>query len=219
MRKTLKNINTMVRDILHDAGFPMVRKQVESRELHVLTAKITDDTLKNLNGCTEILDLRTTVGNADDNEDKILPFVTIGYTIINIHEGKFHHESRSRYQWKQFAFENKAKLEKDFQKFFEDHRLMTFLASQKQKKNEQKEPVSPGLKVREICYEANKVLSKPFSELTLTDIDVLRSTSAKLVLFGSNVTDEEVKEYILQEMCSIDYTVDLYFTRHFCESK
>lgn len=219
MRKTLKNINTLVRDILHDAGFPMVRKQVESRELYVLTAKITDDALKNLNGCTEILDLRTTVGNADDNEDKILPFVTIGYTIITIHEGKFHHESRSRYQWKQFAFENKAKLEKDFKKFFEDHRLTTFLASQKQKKNEQKGPVSLELKVREICYEANKVLSKPFSELTLTDIDVLRSTSAKLVLFGSNVTDKEVKEYILQKMCSIDYTVDLYFTKHFCESK
>ena len=94
MRKTLKNINTLVRDILHDAGFPLVRKQVESRELHVLTAKITDDVLKNLNGCTEILELRTTVGNADDNEDKILPFVTIGYTIITIHEGKFHQVKR-----------------------------------------------------------------------------------------------------------------------------
>lgn len=127
MRKTLKNINTLVRDILHELGFPMVRKQVESKEIHVLSAKVTDRTFVRFNNTETVLEVRTTVANADDREDKILPFVTIGFTVTTTRTGQFKHVTRGNYNWEQFAFTSEAKLRRDFQKFFDEHHLKSFL--------------------------------------------------------------------------------------------
>ena len=127
MRKTLKNINTLVRDILHELGFPMVRKQVESKEIHVLSAKVTDRTFVRFNNTEAVLEVRTTVANADDREDKILPFVTIGFTVTTTRIGQFKHVTRGNYNWKQFAFTSEAKLRRDIQKFFDDYHLKSFL--------------------------------------------------------------------------------------------
>ena len=123
----MKNINTLVHDILHELGFPMVRKQVESREVHVLSAKVTDRTFVGFNNTETVLEVRTTVANEDDREDKILPFVTIGFTVTTTRTGQFKHVTRGNYNWKQFAFTSEAKLRRDIQKFFDDYHLKSFL--------------------------------------------------------------------------------------------
>ena len=127
MRKTLKNINTLVHDILHELGFPKVRKQVESREIHVLSAKVTDRTFVRFNNTEAVLEVRTTVANADDREDKILPFVTIGFTVTTTRIGQFKHVTRGNYNWKEFVFTSEANLRQDIQKFFDEYHLKSFL--------------------------------------------------------------------------------------------
>ena len=137
MRKTLKNINTLVHDILHELGFPVVRKQVESREVHVLSAKVTDRTFVGFNNTETVLEVRTTVANEDDREDKILPFVTIGFTVTTTRTGQFKHVTRGNYNWKQFVFTSEAKLRRDIQKFFDDYHLKSFLIGSKKLKENQ----------------------------------------------------------------------------------
>ena len=114
----------MVRDILHELGFSRVRSQVESREIHVLTAKVVDKTFVN---CENTLDVRVMTAKADDEKNKMRPYVTVGYMVTTRRTGKFEHVICGHYEHVQIKFKNKQQLEEDIKEVFFEKGLNRYL--------------------------------------------------------------------------------------------
>ena len=156
MRKTLINVNTMVRDILHELGVARVQTQFDFKEIHVLTFKgewgsNTGRPFRHL------VEMRSEVKMGYNERDILCPMVTIGFQRKDCHVGKFEHWMHGSYHSKNFFFKNKEDLKNQMIDFFEENLLFRYFNKKPVKKVEA--PVKRVFGPDEV-EEAHKVLKQ-----------------------------------------------------------
>ena len=127
MRNTLENINTLVREVLHELGLARVRKQVEKKDFHVLKAvtKFSNSPFSAArNSETTIVTVETWVRNVDDGK-KVKPMVTFSYSQKKVYKSaRFTHEQYGSVIFSpSFVFVNKEKLLRSVREWLEQQHL------------------------------------------------------------------------------------------------
>ena len=103
--KTLKNINTEVRDNLHELGLLVVEERTEKRGVYTISAEFTDNELTHHTGWKTIFKVESTVSKAG---------VKISTERV---KDSYGYELKSRRREKLFVYENKEKLKKEFRDY------------------------------------------------------------------------------------------------------
>ncbi len=158
MRNTLKNINTVVRDILHELGVARVNTQVDSKEIHVLTfkGKWERNTGRPF---IHLVEMRTEVKMGYNKKDVLCPMVTVGFQRKDCYKGRFEQWMSGSYQSQNFFFKNKEDLKNKMIDFFEENLLFRYFKKEAVQKT--KEPAKRVFNSGEE-KEANKVLRKGY---------------------------------------------------------
>lgn len=131
MRKTLVNINTMVRDILHELGIARVNTQVDSKETHILTMKgkwVANNTGRPF---YHYVEMRVEVKNGHDKRNVLRPMVTVGFQKKDRYVGKFEHVTHGVYESKNFFFKDKEDLKDQLINHFEEKLLFRYFSTKK----------------------------------------------------------------------------------------
>lgn len=103
--KTLKNINTEVRDDLHELGLLVVEEQVEKRGVYTISAEFTSNEFTPYSGWKTIFKVESTVSKAG---------VKISTQIV---KDSYGYQLKSRRREKLFIYKNKEKFKKEFRDY------------------------------------------------------------------------------------------------------
>lgn len=163
MRNTLININTVVRDILHELGVARVNTQVDSKEIHVLTfkGKWERNTGRPF---IHLVEMRTEVKMGHNKKYVLCPMVTVGFQRKDCYKGRFEHWMSGSYQSQSFFFKNKEDLRNKMIDFFEENLLFRYFPK---KEKPVKKPEKTVFETTEI-EEAMKALQKGCAVVVLT---------------------------------------------------
>jgi len=120
-RKTLVSINQEVREALHELGFATVRKQVESKELHILQAKANVVMF----GINKNITIRTYLQRIEDQFGRINPRVRLFYKVSQMYCGPKHiYEQVGKiYDSPEFYYATKEQLLADIREWLQENKL------------------------------------------------------------------------------------------------